>query len=258
MTNVRQIYEYLDCLAPFATQEAWDNSGLLLGRLDKSVRRVLLCVDLTAQTAARAVAEQADLVLTHHPPIFHPISSIPGTAVYYPLLTADIALIAAHTNLDRAPGCGVNTALCDLLELERVGIEPERGVSPYVSLCACAELSPRALARRVGAKLRSSPVRNPAVRLLDLEKPVRRVAVCAGAGGEFVQDAGRLGAELLLTGEAKHNELVEARNLGLSVLMVGHHASEAPVLPCLAERLLALDPALEALVEMAGGECAVL
>ena len=74
----------------------------------------------------------------------------------------------------------------------------------------------------------------------------------------FEQLAERLGDELLLTGEAKHNELVEDRNLGLSVLMVGHHASEAPVLPCLAERLLALDPALKALVQMAGGECVVL
>ncbi len=258
MTNVRQVYEYLDCLAPFASQEAWDNSGLLLGRADKPVRRMLLCLDLTAQTAARAVSEQVDLVLTHHPALFHPISAIPGSAVYYPLLTADIALISAHTNLDRAPGCGVNAALCDLLELERLQIEPERGVSPFLSLCTGPDLSPRALARRIGAKLRASPVRSPAVRLLDLEKPVRKLAVCAGAGGEFVEDAARLGADLLLTGEAKHNELVEARNLGVSVLMIGHHASEAPVLPGLAERLLALDPALEALVEMAGGESVVL
>ena len=69
MTTVQDIYEAIDGMAPFSTAESWDNSGLLLGRKEKRVQRVLFCLDFTRGALATALQQQADLVLCHHPAI---------------------------------------------------------------------------------------------------------------------------------------------------------------------------------------------
>lgn len=72
MNKVSEIYNYIDNIAPFNTQSKWDNSGLITGSLNSSVSKVLVTLDITAESADEADRIGADLVISHHPVIFIP------------------------------------------------------------------------------------------------------------------------------------------------------------------------------------------
>ena len=87
-TTVRDIYEFIDSIAPFRTQESWDNSGFLVGDVSKEVTKVAVCLDVTHDTLQKAADFGADLLVSHHPVIFHPMKGLreqtPGTeAIVY-------------------------------------------------------------------------------------------------------------------------------------------------------------------------------
>lgn len=220
--TVQDIYGALDAQAPFDTQADWDNSGLLLGKMTRQVEKVLICMDLTAPLAAQAAAEGYDLVITHHPIIFRPIRSVTDALPFYPLLAKDMAVISAHTNLDLSP-IGGNAALGQLLELEPADVEQP---VEFLSVFGCEPASPGDFAAMVkervnGAGQPCSPM------LYDAGRSFDRVAICGGSGGDFAQEAAALGYGLLITGEAKHDQIITAVNAGVSLLLLGHHVSEA-------------------------------
>ena len=125
MKTVRDIIQFLETIAPQAKKEHWDNVGLLCGREDKPVRRILVALDPFEDVAAEAVERKADLILTHHPLIFHPLHAITdGTAIGRTVATLvrhDISAFCAHTNLDIAPE-GVNHQLAKALKLEEITV----------------------------------------------------------------------------------------------------------------------------------------
>ena len=75
-TTVRDIYEFIDSIAPFRTQESWDNSGFLVGDVSKEVTKVAVCLDVTHDTLQKAADFGADLLVSHHPVIFHPMKGL--------------------------------------------------------------------------------------------------------------------------------------------------------------------------------------
>ena len=129
-TTVRDIYEFIDSIAPFRTQESWDNSGFLVGDVSKEVTKVAVCLDVTHDTLQKAADFGADLLVSHHPVIFHPMKGLreqtPGTeAIVYDAIRKDIAVLSAHTCWDLAEG-GVNDVLAKLVGLENVeGVVPD-------------------------------------------------------------------------------------------------------------------------------------
>lgn len=127
MIKVRDFYDAIDSFAPFSTAESWDNSGLLIGDGELPVARALLVLDLTAPVLEEAVKLGADLIITHHPAIFKPLSQITGGSVIYRAVKAGISVISAHTNLDLAVG-GVNDALAARLGLS--ALRPLRPETP--------------------------------------------------------------------------------------------------------------------------------
>lgn len=70
MTTVKNIYDYINSIAPFDTQEEWDNSGHLVGDFRAEVKRVVLSLDATKEAVSYCADVNADLLLTHHPVIF--------------------------------------------------------------------------------------------------------------------------------------------------------------------------------------------
>lgn len=107
MSTVLQIYEAIDRLAPFSLSMDFDNTGILVGDRQKKVERALLALDCTKEVLRQAKELGAQLIITHHPIIFHPIKRVNEDSLVYHLLRSDIAVISAHTNLDIAQG-GVN------------------------------------------------------------------------------------------------------------------------------------------------------
>ncbi len=123
LPTIRQIADALEGWAPPASAQSYDNVGLQVGRPERHVRRALVALDLTPAVVNEAEAVEAQLVVTHHPLLFRPLKSLtPGSlpsALALRLAEAGIALYAAHTNLDAAPG-GVSFALAEQLGLEHV------------------------------------------------------------------------------------------------------------------------------------------
>lgn len=102
-----------------------DPIGLAIGTLNKKVTNVLVTLDVNDDVAEEAIRKGCELIIAHHPPIFRKLSNLrtdtPSGKLYEKLIKHDIAVYAAHTNLDVAEG-GVNDLLADALQLENQSI----------------------------------------------------------------------------------------------------------------------------------------
>lgn len=118
--TIRDVIEALDRIAPFALAEPGDNVGLLLGDPAAACARVLVALELDEAVLRRARSVHAQLVVTHHPPIYQPLARITAEdrvgSLVLQAAEARVALAAAHTNYDMAPG-GVSHVLAELLGL---------------------------------------------------------------------------------------------------------------------------------------------
>lgn len=251
MASVKDIYSYLDELAPFSTQEGFDNAGLLVGRNSVQVKNVLVALDITREVILEAVKMEAQLIVVHHPVIFDPIRSVTDGTVTGELVLrlaeAEIAAICAHTNLDAAQG-GVNDLLARALGLEEVGMLCQSGLDEQGRsygigrtglINDCAGQSVQAFAKTVKDALGAT-----CVRYVDGGKPVARVAVGGGACGSMLHDAVQAGCDTFVTADVKYNVFLDARELGINLLDAGHFPTEDVVCQPLAELLSARFPEL--------------
>lgn len=218
MTTIKDIYSYIDEIAPFSIQESYDNSGLIIGNMDVGVTRVLIALDVTSDIAREAVLADAELIITHHPVIFNAIKRIDTTTPLGVLLTNDIAVISAHTNFDSAK---LNDLLCEKLELiPKSPLHTENGVN-IGYICDCEEISAEELAEKLKHSLGCK-----VVRYVNSEKLIGRVAVCSGSGGSFLDDATLNDCDAFITGDVKHDVFVHAYNSNIVLFDAGHFYTE--------------------------------
>lgn len=237
MPRVEEIRAFLEELAPSALAEDWDNVGTLV-HCGGNVTSVLTALDITGETLAEAELSGCQLIVSHHPVIFHPLRQLDRTDVAYRMVKKSISGICMHTNLDAAAG-GVNDLLAALFALTE--LRPLEGMGRIGRLPAPME--PAQLAALCAEKLSAG-----GVKLADAGRPVGTLALLGGAGGDLVAAAKAAGADCLLTGEASHHDALDARRLGLSLIAAGHYATEQPVVPYLADRLRRRFPELRVLV----------
>lgn len=240
-TTVGDIYQYLNEIAPFHTQEDWDNSGLLVGDQTKEVTKVALALDVTNDTLRQAHEFGADLLVSHHPVIFHPLKNVLKDSPVFYAIEQNIAVISAHTCWDAADG-GVNDTLAKLLGLysiEKIGPE-ENGVQLLRAGNLKAPIPAEEFADIVSAAL------DTVVRVSSPNKIIQRVAVCGGAGASLLPDLADLGTiDAYVTGDAKHNDFLDAIDLDISLLAAGHYETETISMPVLKELLKQEFPQLE-------------
>ena len=244
MLSCQLIMNALERIAPRRLAEDWDNPGLLVGSYAQQVGRILVALDVDDRVVEEATARKADLIVAHHPAIFRGIkqlrTDLPLGNRLAALLTHGIAVAAAHTNLDVARG-GVNDVLAERLGLEKLSAfvitQQEDGVTESLGRIGSlpAPMNIEDFARAVKERLHVSHVRLAAA----AARPVRRVAVCGGAGAEFIEDAVRRGADVYVTGDVKYHDAQRAVEQGMHVIDAGHFGTESPILPVLAERLRA-------------------
>ena len=245
--SVQQILGLLQAVAPPALALDWDNVGLLVdaGTL---VDGVLTTLDITPAVVREAVENDCQLIVSHHPVIFHPIKSLHADDVPALLMKNGISAICMHTNLDAAEG-GVNDVLADLFGIrQRAAFADGCGRVGKIDPITVPELA--ALAQRKLAALCNAPDTGTAVQVkfADTGKPVHRLAVISGAGGSLFAEAIAEDADCLLTGEANHHHALDAKRLGLSLIAAGHYATEFPVTAAVAAALRTALPELEVLV----------
>ncbi len=217
--TVQDVYNYLDSRAPFVTCEEWDNVGLLIGDAQQTVRRILVALDVTDGAIDAAIATGANLIVSHHPVIFSPLKRLESNSIPYRLAAAGIAVICAHTNLDRAAD-GVNDTLAALLGL--TDIHPTDD-----GMCRIGTL-PQSVTATTLAKLVAQTL-STSVRV-NGSGDIRTVAVCGGSGGDFIGALAPL-ADAFVTGEVRHHEWLAAHDI--TIIEAGHYATEVPVVDTL-------------------------
>ena len=226
--NLQKVYEAIDQAAPFSTALEFDNPGFLVGDPQEEVRGVLCALDVTGDVLREAVSRGANLIVTHHPVIFHPLKQVRADSLVWQCIRAGVSVISAHTNLDAAAG-GVNDILCRKLELEAVCVaEDGEGMLRIGKL-------PRGMTPPEFGYYVKRMLDLPAVRYCDGGRAIERVAVCGGAGGSFLAAAKANGCQALVTGDVKHDLLLEAIRIGVTLIDAGHYGTEQFVVPYLAE-----------------------
>ena len=232
MVTVLDIYKFIDSIAPFDTQVNFDNSGLLVGNFNGNVKKVLVCLDITKDVVYEAKGLGTNLIVSHHPVIFHPMKSLYSDTVPYLLAQNNINAICAHTNLDIAHG-GVNDCLFDSIGLKNpcvlsfVDEHPLGLIGSLENQMSCPEF----------AKLLKSRLNCKFVQFTNISRKIKTVAVCSGAGGNLVSDAYKQNCDALVTGEIKHSDIIFANNHEISIFNVGHFKSENVIIPKLKKYL---------------------
>lgn len=232
MTTIKDISDYINEIAPYNTQCSWDNCGLLVGDKSMTAKKVGLCLDLTEETLENAKSFGANLIITHHPAIFSAQKTFLSDDIIYKTAMSGISVISAHTCFDCANG-GVNDVLSDILELSEVGgVESEECVLPMARIGKTEkEYTPEEFAKFVSEKLGTT------AKLVDAGKKIKTVAVCGGAGMDFLCDVIRDGADAFVTGEIKHHEMLLAKEKGITVIAAGHFETEYPAMTALKNKL---------------------
>lgn len=255
--ELTQVVGMLEQLAPLRLAADWDNVGLLLEpREPRPVRRVLLTIDLNEAVLREALQQHSELIVAYHPPIFSGVKRLTRSSAMdralLAAISAGIAVYSPHTALD-AVSDGVNDWLADSFgPSQRSAIEPAtasgrvtaqrrkskatRGVEGQgrllqLSRPARLEVVLRRIKKHLGVKYLRVALPQPR------PSAIASVALCPGAGASVIA---RSQADLLLTGEMRHHDILQAVGRGSVVVLAEHSSSERGYLPRLSRRLRAL------------------
>ncbi|MCQ2492181.1 MAG: Nif3-like dinuclear metal center hexameric protein [Lachnospiraceae bacterium] len=228
-----KMFELMELLESFAPQRyacSWDNVGLLVGRKDQEIKKVIVALDATNDVVARAIEEKADLIITHHPMIFSSMKRVNddgflGTKIM-DLVEHHIAEFAMHTNFDvigmadlagRYLGFPEDAEVFEVTECvdgKEEGIGRMADLECEMTLAECAEFVKKAL------KLEQVLVFG------NEKKMVKKAVISPGSGRSMFELAAEKGADVLITGDIGHHEGLDAMDMGLTIIEAGHYGTE--------------------------------
>lgn len=261
MVTVQDVYAFLNQQAPMQYKMDFDNVGLLVGEPQAPVQRVLTALDITDHVIEEAIATGAQLILSHHPLIFTPLKRVTAddrTGHKILRLAANgVSAICMHTNLDIAEG-GVNDALMTALDAEVTGILEPTGTDVNGQPLGCGRVGTLRKPMEFNAFLQFTALRLHTVglRYCASGKPVARIAVCGGSGGDMLELAQALGCDTLVTADIKYDRFLAAKELGMNLIDADHFCTENVVIPQLAEKLRRQFPELTVTISECHGQTA--
>ena len=228
--KIRDIAQVIEEFAPLSLQAEYDNSGLIVGRMDDEVHAALLAVDVTEEVIDEAIENGCDIIITHHPIIFSPLKHL-NSANYVErcvecAIRHNIALYACHTNLDSVQG-GTNWQVGSMLGLESMRVlEPRKG-DDSVGYGVVGELPTKECAidflRRVKREFNVGAIRHSDIPSDDMM--ISRVAICTGAGRSNINDALAAHADVYITADLRYNDFMCGENR-MILADIGHFESE--------------------------------
>ena len=225
--KIRDIIAPIEEFAPLSLQESYDNSGLVVGRLDNELQGgVLLAVDVTEEVIEEAIEKGCGLIITHHPIIFHPLKRLNSASVVERCVEMairnDIALYACHTNLDSAPN-GMSWRVGEMLGLQSMEVlQPTTESAGFGVVGTLAQpISETEFLKQVQKTFSVKALRHSAL----LGREVRRVAICTGAGASLMAEARRAECDIYLTADLKYNDFYTPDS-HFVVVDMGHFESE--------------------------------
>ncbi len=245
--KLQNVIEILQGMAPLSLAENWDNVGLLINPLQpRSIKKILLTIDLTEAVADEAVFGSFDLIIAYHPILFHGAKQLSAETAYdrtvMKLIQNNTAVYSPHTALDAVIG-GVNDWLAEGVGEGEVSVlhpipNSDAGQGRLVELRRPVKL--KTLTARIKKHLGLKSVR---IASAPEDTPVSSVALCAGAGSEAFRG---VKADCYLTGEMSHHNVLAATLGGSHVILCEHTNTERGYLPAFAKLLQkALAPKME-------------
>ncbi|CAF4773493.1 unnamed protein product [Pieris macdunnoughi] len=230
-TTIRHVLAALEKFAPKSLSESWDNTGLLVEPYTpRNIKKILLTNDLTEDVALEADNQGCEMIISYHPPIFAPMKSVKQSAwkerIVSFLLEKRIFLYSPHTSWDAVQG-GVNDWLASafrVVQSEPItpGVDPKTGCGRYLHLEERISVS-NAVAR-VKALTGLQYVRLALGRSKAMDEEIlETIALCAGSGASVLKN---VPADLFLTGEMLHHDVLDATQKGISVILTNHSDSE--------------------------------
>ncbi len=237
--TVKEMYEIFNDRIPRELSEPWDNDGLMCSPdTSTEVSRVLIALDVTEEVVDYAIFSHFDLIISHHPLIFKPLTSVTEdnhiARKVIKLLENGVSVFSFHTRADKVTG-GVNDRLCDRIGLYnttpfgddflgRVGtLEEQYELDDFVYK----------IKQALGAD---------SIRYADAYNPVQRIAVVGGDGKSYVAAAVAEGADTYVSGRIGYNVMEEAAEMGINLIEAGHFFTEQPVTDYFCELVSELDP----------------
>ncbi len=243
--KVQDIIDALERQAPLNIQEGFDNSGLQAGLAQSEVRSVLVCLDVTEAVVDEALEKGCELIVSHHPLLFHPLKCLSDRTYQqrclFKAVKAGLGIYSSHTSLDNARG-GVNFKIAELIGLQDCSfLSPIEGKDAGSGLIGSLP-QPEDTAvflQRLKTIFGVHTLRHSAI----VVDKVQKIALCGGAGAFLMPQAQSLGADCFITGELHYHDYFEAGNL--VAVALGHYESEQFTMDLLCARLKAEFPELE-------------
>ena len=245
--KIKDVVTTLEEFAPLPLQDSYDNAGLQVGLTEAEVSGVLLCLDVTESIVAEAVFRGCNLIVAHHPLLFHGVKRVSNETMtercVMQAIRNDVAIYAAHTNLDNAYG-GVNFRIADRLGLRNLRfLQPmndgRKGGSGLIGKLEKAEEA-HAFLLRVKQVFGVEMLMHNAL----LSRPIQNVALCGGAGDFLLNEALQAGADAFLTGEM-HYHLYFGHEEQIQIGVLGHYQSEQFTIELLRDDLTQAHPDLK-------------
>lgn len=236
MLKVRDIINEMNAIAPISLMQKGDNSGLLVGSHDDKAEKVIAALDITNEVVEEAKSRGADVIISHHPVIFSPLYSLTDKNPACRAAKYGIACICYHSPLDLVKG-GMNEIIYDILKGPFSLKTPECFLEPvgelgYGLVCELEkEIEPEK-----AAYLLKEGFGCRFVRYSRGGRNIKKLAYCSGSGGGMLEEAIRLGADALITGDVKHDRMITAWNEGVTLFDCGHYHTEKIILPYLKKR----------------------
>ena len=220
MIKTDYIISKIEKYASLELAEPWDNSGWQINLEHDYTNKVLVALSFTREVLEQAVTNDCDLIITHHPLIFNSIKKIDNSLITEAIKN-NICVYSAHTNLDKTYG-STTDALCGVLGLQNLIT-----VDDYIKISHLKdEFALEQMIKNIKQALNLEHLKLINPNNIDI---VKNVAVCAGAGGSFIDKLKNYDIDLYITGDIKFHKALEVE--GFAVVDIGHFESELPVLP---------------------------
>ena len=221
MVKIYEVTDFLEQKFPLEIAYEWDNVGLQIGDKTRTIQLVMVALEATTPVIDEAIRQNVDLIITHHPFIFTGLKEIdlatPKGKNIEQLIQNDMTLYTMHTNYDLADG-GMNDVLADLLNLRDREPLCADGLGRIGNLDQPVDLNDFVgLVKKEFNLAKVSLVQGN-------QNPLTRVAVVGGAGGDHIYEAKAAGADVLITGDIKYHTAIDAQEIGLNLIDVGHYA----------------------------------
>ena len=232
--KLKTITHYLESIAPLRFQETYDNAGTIIGNAEEEIAGAIIALDCTPQIIDEAIAMNCNLVITHHPLIFKGIKKFNEENQFERALIKaiknDIAVYAIHTNLDNVLRNGVNEKIAGIIGLKKIdllltkecdSIEPDYEVGSGVTGLLEPSMGEMDFLHYIKERMHCKMIRYTA----PLGHPVKKVAVCGGAGHFLLEAAIQSHAGIFISADFKYHDFFNA-NKKIMIVDVGHYESE--------------------------------